>query len=137
MELIADTTVLIDLWRFGSKRNRIGDLVAKVGHASLVVPWITQAEFSRGALFKGVELIELESFYGGFLLLPLDRKAMDCYCNLWVAMAGKGKAPDYPDLWIAACAVSRGIPVLTRNARHFAQIPGLEVVTYEVKGRQD
>jgi predicted nucleic acid-binding protein len=134
MELIADTTVLIDLWRFGSKRNRIGDLIDKAGDASLVVPWITQAEFSRGALFKGIKLTELESFYGGFLLLALDQKTMDCYCSLWVAMAGKGKAPDYPDLWIAACAVARGIPVLTRNARHFTQIPGLKVTAYELKG---
>jgi predicted nucleic acid-binding protein len=132
MELIADTTVLIDLWRFGSKRNRIIDLIEKVGEASLVIPWITQAEFSRGALFKGIELTELESFYRGFLLLALDQKTMDCYCGLWVAMAGKGKAPDYPDLWIAACAVARGIPVLTRNAKHFTQIPGLEVVAYEL-----
>lgn len=134
MELIADTTVLIDLWRFGSKRNRISELIEKAGEASLVVPWITQAEFSRGALFKGISLIELEPFYSGFLLLALDQKTMDCYCELWGVMAGNGKAPDYPDLWIAACAVTRGIPVLTRNAKHFNQIPGLDVVAYELKG---
>jgi len=133
MELIADTTVLIDFWRFGSKLKRIGDLIEKAGGASFVVPWITQAEFSRGTLFKGIELAELESFYSGFLLLALDQKTMDCYCHLWVGMTGKGKAPDYPDLWIAACAVSRGIPALTRNAKHFVQIPGLEVLAYELK----
>jgi predicted nucleic acid-binding protein len=134
MELIADTTVLIDLWRYGSKRNRISDLAVKAGDASLVIPWITQAEFSRGALSKGIKLTELETFYSGFLLLALDQKTMDCYCNLWVAMAGKGKAPDYPDLWIAACAVARGIPVITRNPKHFSQIPELEIVAYELKG---
>ncbi len=132
MELIADTTVLIDLWRFGGKRNRITELIAKVGDASLVVPWITQAEFSRGALFKGVKLSDLEVFYRGFLLLALDQKTMDCYCDLWGTMAKKGKSPDYPDLWIAACAVSREIPVITRNAKHFANIPGLEVVAYQL-----
>jgi len=134
MELIADTTVLIDLWRFGTKRNRISDLIEKAGESSLVVPWITQAEFSRGALFKGISLNELETFYAGFLLLALDQKTMDCYCELWGSMAGKGKAPDYPDLWIAACAVARAIPVLTRNAKRFTHIPGLDVVAYELKG---
>jgi tRNA(fMet)-specific endonuclease VapC len=133
MELIADTTVLIDLWRYGSKRNRIHYLVEKAGEASLVLPWITQAEFSRGALFKGIALPELEPFFNGFLRLPLDQKTMDCYCTLWVIMAGKGAAPDYPDLWIAACAVARGIPVLTRNAKHFSRIPGLEVVEYGLR----
>jgi predicted nucleic acid-binding protein len=48
--LIADTTVLIDVWRFRNKRQRIQDLVEKAGHYSLVVPWIVQAEFTRGAL---------------------------------------------------------------------------------------
>ena len=134
MELIADTTVLIDLWRYHGKRSRLSDLFAKTGEASLLVPWITQAEFSRGALCKGVNLGDLESFYRGFLLLSLDQRTMDCYCRIWVEMARKGKAPDYPDLWIAACAVSRGIPVLTRNAKHFSGIPELEVHGYELKG---
>lgn len=133
MELIADTTVLIDLWRFGGKRNRIADLIEKVGEASLVIPWITQAEFSRGALFNGAEAGDLRAFYSGFLLLALDQSTMDRYCELWGAMARKGKAPDYPDLWIAACAVSRGIPVLTRNAKHFVQVPGLDVIEYHLK----
>ncbi len=31
MEFIADTTVLIDLWRFRDKPSRIADLAEKVG----------------------------------------------------------------------------------------------------------
>ncbi|MFZ4776130.1 MAG: type II toxin-antitoxin system VapC family toxin [Terrimicrobiaceae bacterium] len=130
MELIADTTVLIDLWRFRRKRSRIADLVEKVGEASLVVPWITQAEFSRGALFKGVSLADLTTFYNGFLLQALDQKSMDRYCELWVEMSRKGNAPDYPDLWIAACACARGVALITRNPKHFKNIPGLQVISY-------
>lgn len=133
MELIADTTVLIDLWRFRDRPTRIADLVQKVGEASLVVPWITQAEFSRGALFKGVSLDSLASFYSSFLLLALDQKTIDRYCELWGEMARMGKAPDYPDLWIAAAACSRNTPLITRNPKHFAGVPGLEVVGYDLK----
>jgi len=133
MELIADTTVLIDLWRFRTKRARIADLVEKVGAASLVVPWITQAEFSRGALFKGVALSDLTPFYSGFLLQAFDQQTMDRYCELWVEMAREGKAPDYPDLWIAACASIRGVPLVTRNVKHFKNIPHIQVVGYELK----
>ncbi len=32
------------------------------------------------------------------------------------------------DLWIAACAVHYGLPLVTGNGRHFAGLPGLEVV---------
>ena len=130
MELIADTTVLIDLWRFRDKPSRIADLVQKVGEGSLIVPWITQAEFSRGALFKGVTLPSLASFYSSFLLLALDQKTMDRYCELWVEMARRGKAPDYPDLWIAAAACARNTPLITRNPKHFDGMPGLEVIGY-------
>jgi predicted nucleic acid-binding protein len=133
MELIADTTVLIDLWRFREKADRLSDLVQRVGSASLVVPWITQAEFSRGALYKGISLEELSAFYASFLLLALDQKTMDCYCDLWGRMARKGKAPDYPDLWIAASACARNIPLITRNPKHFAGIPELQVIGYELR----
>jgi len=134
MELIADTTVLIDLWRFRDKPARISDLIEKVGEASLIVPWITQAEFSRGALFKGVSLPSLASFYSSFLLLALDQGTMDRYCELWVEMARSGKAPDYPDLWIAAAASARNRPVITRNPKHFDAIPALDVVGYKLSG---
>jgi predicted nucleic acid-binding protein len=130
MELIADTTVLIDLWRFWDEPARIADLVDKVGAASLIVPWITQAEFSRGALFKGVSLPSLASFYRNFLLLALDQKTMDLYCELWLEMARKGKAPDYPDLWIAAAACARNTPLITRNPKHFDGMPCLDVIGY-------
>jgi len=132
MELIADTTVLIDLWRFREKPDRLSDLVQKAGAASLVVPWITQAEFSRGALYKGIRLEELSAFYSSFLLLALDQRTMDCSCDLWGRMARKGKAPDYPDLWIAASACARNIPLITRNPNHFTGIPSLQVIAYEL-----
>ena len=137
MELIADTTVLIDLWRFKREKSRISDLLGKVGHASLIVPWITQAEFSRGALYKGVSPDKLQAFYQSFLLLALDQQTIDQYCELWGSMARAGNAPDYPDLWIAACAASRGVPVLTRNKAHFEHVPGLYVVSYKLADKNE
>jgi predicted nucleic acid-binding protein len=130
MELIVDTTVLIDIWRFRSKRNRIADLVAKAGSNSLVVPWIVQAEFQRGAMHRGIPTAELAEFLSGFLFAPMQRDTIDAYCTLWVAAAKKGKAPDYPDLWIAAHAVSRPAPLLTRNPNHFTGIPNLKAIPY-------
>ena len=66
MEVIADTTVLIDLWRYRKTPRRLGDLTAKVGEAAILIPWITQAEFSRGALFKDVSPAALAEFYASF-----------------------------------------------------------------------
>jgi predicted nucleic acid-binding protein len=33
------------------------------------------------------------------------------------------------DLWLAACAVRHGIPLITHNRRHFEDIPSLKIVT--------
>ena len=132
MEVIADTTVLIDLWRYGKTPRRLADFTAKVGDAAILIPWITQAEFSRGALFKNVPPEALTEFYAGFHLLPFDQTIIDVYCRLWVTMARTGRAPDYPDLWTAACAVAAEIPILTRNPKHFAGVPELEVIGYKI-----
>ena len=34
------------------------------------------------------------------------------------------------DLWIAATAVAHDVPVVTRNARYYRRVPGLEVTEY-------
>ena len=87
--------------------------------------------FPRGA-FKCVSLETLAEFYKSFHLGPLNQATMNAYCRLWVEMARAGHAADYPDLWIAACAVARKIPVLTRNPKHFTNVPALKVVGYEI-----
>jgi predicted nucleic acid-binding protein len=33
------------------------------------------------------------------------------------------------DLWLAACAVRHGIPLIRHNRRHFEDIPSLKIVT--------
>lgn len=132
MELIADTTVLIDLWRYQKTPRRLADLTGKAGEAAILIPWITQAEFSRGALFKDVSPEALAEFYGKFHLVPCDQSTIDHYCRSWVEMARSGRAPSYPDLWIAACAVARDAPVLTRNPKHFAAVPGLKIIGYDI-----
>lgn len=132
MEVMADTTVLIDIWRYGKTPRRLADLTSKLKEAAILVPWITQAEFSRGALFKCVSLETLAEFYKSFHLVPLDQATMNAYCRLWVEMARAGHAADYPDLWVAACAVARKIPVLTRNPKHFTNVSELTVVGYEI-----
>ena len=132
MEVVADTTVVIDLWRYRRTPRRLRDLTAKVGDAAILIPWITQAEFSRGALFKDVSTEALAEFYASFHLLPFDQVTLDVYCRLWVTMARAGRASDYPDLWTAACAVAAKVPLLTRNPKHFANIPELEVIGYKI-----
>jgi predicted nucleic acid-binding protein len=34
------------------------------------------------------------------------------------------------DLWIAALGLAYGVPIVTRNDRHFLRVPGLAVLSY-------
>lgn len=132
MEVAADTTVLIDIWRYRRETKRLKDLRDKLGQAAILVPWITQAEFSRGAIYSGVRPEVLVRFYEGFTLLPLRQGAINLYAHLWGKLARKGEIVDYPDLWIACTALERQAPLATRNPRHFPAIPDLEVISYEI-----
>jgi predicted nucleic acid-binding protein len=129
---MVDTTVLIDLWRCRRQPGRLRDLQTKAGTASLVLTWIVEAEFSRGAVFKGVSWESLEAFCSDFHYAGLTRAGVKRYATLWAELAKVGRAPHYPDLWIAATALERNSPVLTRNPAHFQEVPGLEVVSYQL-----
>lgn len=132
MELIIDTTVLIDLWRCNKRPQRLSDLKEKAGKASLVMPWITEAEFTRGAVHLGLKRSQIELFYKDFVKCGLSAEAIWRYAQVWTDLARLGKVSDYPDLWVAVSALERGCPVITRNVRHFDKIPELAVVGYDL-----
>ena len=137
MEIVTDTTVLIDTWRYWKSPKRLKDLEDKTRNTSILVPWITQAQFSRGALFKGIQLEEIKEFYKSYVVSELKQNDIDTYCHLWVEQARKGKRVDYPDLWIAASAISRGNPLVTRNAQHFKNIDNLELISYTILPKKE
>ena len=129
MELIADIPVLIDIWRCRKAPARLSDLRAKAGEASLIVPWIVRAEFRRGAAVLKVEPEVVERFLAAFPQREHTPAVEARYAEAWAALRAAGKTPAYPDLWVAACALEAGLPLLTR-ADPCGAIPGLEVIPY-------
>ena len=67
--------------------------------------------------------------------MPLEQAVNDAYCDLWVSLAKNGLSRDYPDLWFAAHALTRSSALLTRNPKHFEDIPSLEVVPYSIAAK--
>lgn len=76
------------------------------------------------------ELLRFLEQLRAFTLLPFDIQAQTVFTNLPAAI--RQHHPN--DCRIAAIAIARGYAVITRNTRHFAQIPG---VTFEDWTQED
>lgn len=54
-------------------------------------------------------------------------------CELWARIRAAAQRAERPlpehDAWMAAAAVHLNVPLVTRNARHFLGVPGLQIIT--------
>jgi len=129
MDLIADTTFLIGLWRNQSWATRF----AKEHHSKVLgIPWVVLGEFWHGAQRARHDASEVERFLSlGLPLLEtvdvIPHYAETC-AKLQENAPGEYQRMGQNDLWIAASALAWDRPLVTRNERHFRAIIGLELV---------
>ena len=66
------------------------------------------------------------------LLLPYSRQVATTWGELQAGAAHRGRTPPQNDTWIAACCLSEGLPLVTRNVKDFvdfAEHHGLLMIT--------
>jgi hypothetical protein len=112
-EVLVDTDVLVDHLR-GATRFR-------PGRSRVLCSVITRAELFAG---RGADEDAVRLLLAAFGDVGVDRA---------VAEAGgrirRETGIPLPDALVAATALSRGVPVVTRNRRHFEQVRGLRLRT--------
>jgi predicted nucleic acid-binding protein len=73
---------------------------------------------------------DLEILLDGVVVTYAD----DDLCRTWATVVTEreriGRPIDTADAWVAAPAWLLGIPLVTHNARHFADIAGLQVISF-------
>lgn len=130
MSLVADTTVLIDLWRLRKQPHRLDDLKKKLIDPFLPLPVVY--EFARGAAWRGVTREKLGRFLAGFgILFPVYEEILEA-AELEASLRREGREIGASDVWIATAALNRDWPVLTANLSHFSRIEGLKLVGYQI-----
>jgi len=130
MDYLTDTTFLIDLWREHGKPGAALRFVEKNGQAVVGLPWIAKGEFLRGAWLAGHIHDSVEAFLDSFLVVWPTESTLRHYAELYLQLRKVNALIGPNDLWLAACALERKLPLLTRNAGEFARVKGLTIVDY-------
>jgi len=132
LDLIADTSFLIGLWR-----NQDWALRFATTHSGEVIgiPWVALGEFWHGARRAGHDATEVERFLALGLPLTDAESVISHYSEVSAGLKnsdpGTYERIGQNDLWIAATACAHGRPLVTRNKRHFGGITGLELVALQ------
>jgi len=132
LDLIADTSFLVGLWR----RQRWATEFATNHSADILgIPWVVMGEFWHGARRAAHDATEVERFLSlGQPMLETETVIphyAEICANLQADNTQAYQSISQNDLWIAAVAKSQARPLVTRNQRHFRTIAGLELVVLE------
>lgn len=132
MDLIADTSFLVGLWR---KQDWARQFASLHSGDVLGIPWVVLGEFRHGARRSGHDANEVERFLSLGLRLTDAKAVIPHYAELCAEFqnrdAGAYGRIGQNDLWIAATACAHDRPLVTRNKRHFSDIPGLKLLALD------
>ena len=98
----------------------------------LAISFVTVGElyfWAEDAHWGVKKRLELETRLRNFVVIPYDHTIAQCFGKVSAECKHKGRKIELNDAWIAACAVRHGIPLVTHNAKHFAAIDALDVVS--------
>jgi predicted nucleic acid-binding protein len=130
MELIADTTFLIGLWR----QQRWAQAFAEDNPSlSVAIPWVVLGEFWHGAVKAGHDPEAVRRFLSLGLPLNDTEAVVPVYARICASLQDKGvyRKIGQNDLWIAATSVAFEKPLVSRNRRHFEEVEGLQLIAIE------
>ncbi len=128
--LILETTFLVDLERELNRKQVDAAqkfLEARRGDRLYITPTIA-GELAAGASLS--QRKEWEAFVRPFRILATNEEVAWQYGQLFRYLGDNGMLIGSNDLWIAASGLAYGMPVVTRNQRHYRRVPGLSVVEY-------
>ena len=126
--IVVDTNVLIE---FLEKDTRINEVLER--YDKLLIPAAVDAEFRAGldistkSGYRGTRFLDELLADETVDFLPVGRDESLKYAMLYRALRQQGTPIPINDIWIAATALVRNVPVCTFD-KHFCRVPLLQVV---------
>ena len=134
---VLDTTVLVDLMRpRASEAHRRA--IAFVDSARSNGKVISTTRINVAELLVGVELADdrleelqrVQDVLEEMTILDLDQRATQRFGYITARLQRLGRPAGDLDVLIASVALANGQSLVTRNTRHFTEIPGLQLESY-------
>ncbi|MGC9453068.1 MAG: type II toxin-antitoxin system VapC family toxin [Oceanipulchritudo sp.] len=129
--MILDTTFLVDLER-ERRRGEDGPAMRFLeahGEEHFAITFTIAGELAAGKSL-GRDRAKWERFIEPFRFLDYSSEVGWLFGNAFRDLQANGQLIGANDLWIAATALANNLGVVTRNAREFARVRGLEVIGY-------
>lgn len=130
MGVLIDTSVLV-----ASERGKISltTLLATRREEDCFISAITASELLHGVhrspdmAVRTRRSVLVDLVLDSLPILPVDLSIARVHAQLWAELAQRGTPIGTHDLWLAASAVTHGLPIATLNVREFERVPGLKV----------
>ena len=130
-----DTSFLVDLLR-EARRGEAGPATRELDELAEEDLWISV--FVACELEAGIELSKrperererVAELTAGLQVVYPDSRFAATYGRLLAELTRRGETIAAMDLLIGTAAVLDEAPLVTRNERHFARVPGLRVIAY-------
>ncbi len=126
--MLFDTEFLL---RYAGQRGRAQKVAtekfeARHLDAPLYTSRICWAEFAEGCVHER----EVHAALTRFTLIEINEAVAWEASRLARLLKTAGRHIGDNDVWIAATALAYGLPLVSRNTRHFARVPGLTLAEY-------
>jgi len=131
--MLFDTSFLVDLLRGSNPEAKQKASEFDSVLMNKAVSSITVLELWRGALRSHrteTEMKRIDELLRSFLVYPVDEEAAKKAAEIEARLIAAGQAVEFEDVLIAAVAVTKDLPLLTKNVKHFEKIHELHVETY-------
>ena len=130
MDLIADTTLLVGLWR---RQSWAVEFARRNAPKTLGLPWVVLGEFWHGATRAGHDPVRVREFLSIGLPVLDAEPVIPAYATLCARLQDQPGYRDIGqnDLWISAVCLTLGLPLVSRSQRHFDRIQGLRLEVLE------
>jgi len=122
--MVVDTGIFIEYLRAKNKSKTI--LQNLPNNAELYISSVTLYELYMGAT-NPQKWVDVKMLTDDIPVLPFTKTTSEKAAIIYQDLRKENKIIEFRDIFIAATAMAHGLPVLTKNKKHFTRVKGLKL----------